>query len=620
MTTGGVVVAFAAALALLAAERADAAGLACEDAGLRVEWVEVSAAGVTALALRNVGVRPLTLDGVDIVVAAEGEESLVTLVREGRPLIHHLGVPLGTTLAVGQTATLALSGGWRYRQLAGEWPTFEVPVRGGDPEVPDLAVRNRSRHGAVAGRVGVVCRRRDRAVDEMTFAGRRGRLEAPSWEAATQNASPAGSGDVEVVEEDGKGTAPPHAPPTLPDAEASSSGWSFSSSAQAGVFVRALPSDDDPATNDVSSGPMARLELDGGAYGWDVRANLYALADLQPGAERGVLTFQEASVGREGGVAWAKVGMQTVEWTVMTIMQPTDTVNPRFFDSSITTPIRLGQPTVAAGAGNDTAAVELIGLPVRVASVFPSSTSRRSFAPGVPVGTPLWVGEQGRVSEQRLALQGGARARVALGPVEVTAHALRHADPTQPLFFFDPEELAARPLYLPATQLGGSARWRLGGLEVRAEGANKRFSRPAARGPWGDAPSFDHTAAGAGASLAVEDRGWVHVVLAESQFWFGADPERFASITPFQRDVAVGYRVAPPGDAERSALLGAIVDVESPQRMVFLATYAQRLVDRVYLEGEALLVLADANGVVEPVQLELMDRAPQIDLLLSWRP
>jgi len=605
-------------LGLAGAPAAQAASFCEPELALRIDAVEVGLAGVDTVELRNIGRSQGSFQGVELVVTDAGEGLISDRVRGGEPTIHRLQFPPDVRLEPGEVIVLALRGGFAYKRSHGDWPDLERPVRGGEPEVPDLRVSaGWSRLGAAPEVVGVVCLSPGVDLDSMPVQVGSGRVQAPPYEPlepldpteGTDPSRPDGGADCP----DPVGPTPVASPPTpmtrLP--------WSIDTRGFGGAFVRGFTGEGDEATHDLSTGPEVQATLSLKRKNVEVVAQGYALADVQDGAERGVFTAQDAFVGVRQGRYRLRVGVQSLTWTSLEVFRPADTVNARFLDGDLADPARLGEPMVEGRVLFGSWSLQAFVMPMYVGSVLPSASSRRSPAPGVSVGRPIWIDATGERSTDPFGLQGATRLSGSLGPLDVGVHALRHVDRTAPLLVFDAAQGTLRPVYLPVTEGGWTARLVAGPLVFKSEGAYRDFGVPDATRAWGGVPDQDHLATAGGVDLTIDGGRATHTVLTEVQRLFGSDRVRLRQLTPFQADVLGAYRVDLNDKAGRSGLLGAVLDLEEPDRVYVLAGYKQRVFEFFTAELSALLVRAPPGAVVEPLQLELLDGAAQLELRLA---
>jgi hypothetical protein len=187
----------------LAAAPARAADRFCDGVStVRVEAVEMAGQAVSAIELRNVGDRSATLAGTELVVTGPVDGDVHASLLRGEAAIHRLAFPGAVTLDVGEVVVVSLRGSYAYKQShGGNWPDYELPVRGGEPEVPNMRVAGGfSRLGSAPAVVGVVCLSQQVDLDVMPVTANAGRIQAPPW--LPPSLRP-GGGEVDAGETEG---------------------------------------------------------------------------------------------------------------------------------------------------------------------------------------------------------------------------------------------------------------------------------------------------------------------------------------------------------------------------------------------------------------------------------
>ncbi len=171
------------AMGVAVAPVASAASFCAGDSEIRVEAVEMNGAAVSAIEVRNVGLVAGNVSGLEVVVVGDTRGDLHDYVRSGKATIHRLAFPANLRIDVGEVVTVSLRGSYAYKQQhGGTWPDFELPVRGGEPEVPNMRISGGfARLGAAPERVGLVCVAEGRDLDVMEVQAGVERLQAPPW-------------------------------------------------------------------------------------------------------------------------------------------------------------------------------------------------------------------------------------------------------------------------------------------------------------------------------------------------------------------------------------------------------------------------------------------------------
>jgi hypothetical protein len=343
--------------------------------------------------------------------------------------------------------------------------------------------------------------------------------------------------------------------------------------------------------------------------------------------DRSRLIAEEAWVGWRSKYLRVKAGVQMLTWTATEAFHPADVVNSRNFDGNVENPDKIGEPMVSATLR--LAGFHLTGyyLPVRMDPVLPGGDSRLSF--GGDLGDPVWVDRDGTISEDRFENQWAARLATTFGSADVALHAIQHNDRGSPAIRVTTATGEVQPLYLFVTQFGLTYAHAVGDVVLKLEGAHRRFEParstsglqfPSIIGISGGAPPEhvligadrpNHTIVAAGVEYgwSYETAGQATVLLEGQAVVDVSDREERQALTPFQRDVLVGYRHDFEDIAGTNLTLGAIVDLEG-DAVVGTGSFGRRLGDTWSLASSVRLTFAD-DGPLEPldgdhyVQLEL---------------
>lgn len=595
---------------------------ACTDTGgLTLEEVAMGTSSVRHVVLRNRGEQPLALDGVELALLAGVDGEAHAHLAAGRPPVDRFRFPRDASLPPGATYAVALDGGYAYRQATGQRADAERPVRGGEPDIPDLRMAATwDRLGAVPDEVALVCLHVGLDLDRAAVRpGQTWRTDRPPPEPESPpqapDAPPASEAppvpDTPPVPAPTEPTTPP--PPPAPDPDPA---FTLTTRGMGGVFVRAFTDDGNPDTDEVATGPVfhGSAEVEGDAV--EGRLQVYALAPVQPGSHQSIFTLQDAWVGWIQGPLRLRVGLQTVQWHTMIVLGSADTFNARFYDGALEDPRRLGEPTVEAQLRLGDWTLRAFVLPTYVATKMPTAASRRNLVPGLAYGPSIFLDPSGRLSEDRFGPQGVLRAEGPVGPLRLGLHALEHIDRTNFPIVPHPDTGEPSPLHLPVRDLGWTARLPAGPLTLLSEGVWRDFRSPVDT-PWDDLPLADHVAVAIGANVGFVAGGLAHLVVAEGQALLGAPAEVVAGITPFQRDVVVGYRLAATDASERAVLLGVIADVAEPGRVYTRLNVHQRVLETFMVDIDLNHTRAPMGATFDPVQLEALDGSVQLQVLVS---
>jgi hypothetical protein len=232
-------------------------------------------------------------------------------------------------------------------------------------------------------------------------------------------------------------------------------------------------------------------------------------------------------------------------------------------------------------------------MPVYMKTLLPSPASRLSLAPGVDFqGRRALYDRKGHYTDNHFGPQLALRVQQVVGQADVSVHALEQMDRLQPLLGWDLAEARPVPIYLTVRQVGGTYQHVLGPVIVKLEAAYRWFETPVdadapvvpldvtaalpVPGPFSDR---DHGTVAVGLEYGIPHAsGGDSTLLLEGQVVLGArDAATRRQLTPFQRDLFAGYRLALGDEDSKELVLGTIVDLERRGEFLVNVNYQQRL-------------------------------------------
>ncbi len=351
---------------------------------------------------------------------------------------------------------------------------------------------------------------------------------------------------------------------------------SVDSRGEIAVETRAFLPDDNPVTRDFAAGLFSRLEFSHDHEPLKERVRAFARVD-RVDLERSTLVVEEAWAQLWAGWFKLRAGLDIFNWTATEAFHPVDVLNARNLDSDLESLEKIGEPTVLFELSLPTdTTFELYLLPAYMAPLPPANRSRLNPVAGTPIGGRILVDRDGRFTTDDFGPQAAVRIRQVWGSADLSLHALEHMDRSQPVFTVDGAGVL-RPVFFTVRQLGGTYQHALGGLLVKLEAAYRDFMPLKDPAPVPLAIA-DHGAVALGLEYMLShESGLESTLIAEGQAVLGtSEIERFA-LTPFQRDVLGGYRLAFNDEDGKELLATAIVDLERRKEFLVNLAYQQRL-------------------------------------------
>jgi hypothetical protein len=407
--------------------------------------------------------------------------------------------------------------------------------------------------------------------------------------------------------------------PAAAEDRAAPAGWS--GGGEIGIDTRLFSDDGDPATQDGGAALFSRLELRHQHGLLEEKGRIYGLADYFD-RDRSLVVLQEAWVQVQTDRLRLREGMDIVSWTALEMFHPADVVNAHVVDSDVESPEKIGEPIaslqVRLGEGTTLSAMY---LPHRTMPAFASPRSRVSLMPGVDVATAARaVDGDGHLTDSDWASQGALVLRQVLGSADVSVHAIELLDRLQPSLRIDLASGAPLLIYQTVRQLGATYQQALGPVVLKAEGVYRWFVAPAEPlpgvSPLGRDGQPDHGILAAGAEYGIAHAGGAEsTFLVEGQAVIGVgDAAVRDGLTPFPRDLFVGYRGALNDERGRTVQVGGVLGLERRWEGMATASYEQRLDDSWSVRA-ALRLFFSPDGAPGG-QLAALRRADHVRLML----
>ena len=347
---------------------------------------------------------------------------------------------------------------------------------------------------------------------------------------------------------------------------------------------RAFRDDGLAQTHDAAAGLMGRVEWRHQQRLVEQKLRAYGRVD-QLDRGRSVLVVEEAFVQLKHGRLRLRLGADIVNWTATEVFHPADVLNARNLDSDLESLEKVGEPMAAVQVGlweGMTASAYV--MPVYMKTLFPSPGSRLNVAPGVDLRQQhVLVDRRGNSTDAHLGPQAALRLSQVIGSADVSVHGLEQMDRLQPLVGFEQATGRPVPVFLTVQQLGGTYQQAVGALVVKVEAAYRRFFRPLGAdgtGPYALPDDLDrnHGAVAVGIEYGlIHSGGAESTLLLEGQTLLGVRPAVRQQLSPFQRDVFGGYRLALGDEDSKELTVGGIFDLERPGELLVNVAYQQRL-------------------------------------------
>lgn len=374
---------------------------------------------------------------------------------------------------------------------------------------------------------------------------------------------------------------------------------------------RIFSDDDRPETNDSGAGFFVRLDVGYQKGPWRGSLRGFGRVDRED-PTRDFTAVEEAWWGWRKKSWEAKLGFQMLNWTATEAFHPADLINSRNLDSNLENPEKLGELIGSLRKGFGQGGVTVYLMPRFEEPNLPDGRSRLSFVPPGIVLTPAaWLTDPDTLTTDSYGTQWGLRLTQTHGSADWSLHVLDHLDRQQPVF--REIENGIQPVYLRVRDYGGTYLHILGALIAKVEANYRDFIQADQL----ELRQEDH------GQLAVGfEYGWVYAgggegtLLAEGVSVVDVSETTRARLTPFQRDVLVGYRHAWNDALSRELTFTFIADLERSHEYLGNLRYKQRLSDVWAVEASLRFIDAPVDSTV-PMGLQVLDESNQVQLKLS---
>jgi hypothetical protein len=407
-----------------------------------------------------------------------------------------------------------------------------------------------------------------------------------------------------VPEPETPGTAPETSPElSLLDADAAPSeapaASAWDSSGEIAFEARAFQPDHRKDTKDWNSGLFGRLSLGAEKNHFALRARGFGRADAVD-HQRSLAVIEELWAEARASFLSLRVGFDVFNWSATEAFHPADIINARNLDSDIERYEKLGEPMANLTFRWSSGSISAFVMPFRMHPLLPSPHSRMSPVPeGIRLGKFAYLDDTGRLTNQRLAPQGGLVLRQTLGHADLTVHAVHHTDRSQPEVYYDAKNSQYRPLLRTVTQIGGTYQQVLEPVILKIEWAYRRFENPSDREVLlATLKKRDHFQGAVGLEYGFMLGKVESTLIVEAQSIFFTTEEVRKNLQMFQRDALVGYRLLFPDAGASTVNLLGIIDLEDPGKIIANASFTRRLGNDFQISVAARLIVGKNDSTV----------------------
>lgn len=368
----------------------------------------------------------------------------------------------------------------------------------------------------------------------------------------------------------------------------------FKGQGEVSLELRQFEDDSVPNTIDKGMSVFTRVETYYEDQGSIANFRFMSRTDRED-KNRNFVIFEEVNLGTyldEEETLKVLAGYKIFNWTALEAFHPVDVINSRNYDSDLEKTEKKGELTLEVQKLLDSGEISFYFFPRFEKPIFPNSRSR--LGAGVNINDPvLFVNGQ---RKEAWVPQFGTRLSMTLDGMDLSAHALYHVDRAQPLIGTDeytkigslylPNDATAfannpTPFYSMVTQVGGTITTSYEGVLFKVESAYRVFDKKKnVLTSNGLRRASDHTEVALGLEYTVShESGHETTLLFEQTGIYGVELDVRSELSPFQRDVLIGFRHAFNDPMGSELYATAIIDIERDSEKLFNLSFTRRLTD-----------------------------------------
>jgi hypothetical protein len=379
---------------------------------------------------------------------------------------------------------------------------------------------------------------------------------------------------------------------------------SFDYSGQVGARYKYFDDDDIDETQDYQLDLKTKFQADYENDHFRIHSGFFSRID-QNNSQRNIINFDELYIKKELDTSSWSVGNHVFNWSVLEIFHPVDTINSKNFDSNGDLTERLGQPSLVYHKDFDSSFFEIIIFLANQKSILPDRGNRNGAK--VEFENAKYVNKSQDVSSTPNMLEYVLRYQVSFSDVDIDLHFARKYDTNNPLISTPKtnntsptiEDLDITPYYLKVNQYGITAQYNLDAFLLKLETVYFDYDQdtvtlfiPPITDIQNTKEDFNITSLGVERSLnySNDTEGTLFV---EYQTILGTTIEDARLLSPFQRDLAIGYRHN-FNDFNGNEIIAVLInDVDEYEERIYSISHSRRFLDSWKIESNLRIIEAD---------------------------
>lgn len=360
-----------------------------------------------------------------------------------------------------------------------------------------------------------------------------------------------------------------------------------------GIKHRQFESDKDEKTYDFQTSLEVKFQSDYEQGNNKFHLGLFARKDSQD-SSRDILEFDEAyytysGIGSSESIS-ITVGNNIFNWSKLEIFHPIDSINSRNFDSNGDLTERLGRPSVILRKEFEASIFDIIFLFGSVDSITPEPTNRNG--PKIIINSPRYITDDLEYETSQKQLGAVLRYAHNFDTFDIDLHIARKYDTNNPLLTIEVPKNSSPtalehleyiyPYYVPVYQYALAAQTNYDEYILKAEHIKYDFddlkvlSLTAQSKTQISKMDFSLTAFGIERTKTY-DNDQEGTFIAEYQTVLGTTIEQARSLSPFQRDMALGYRHNFNDFKGHEIVIFYIHDLDTEDESIFDISHSFRL-------------------------------------------
>ena len=267
------------------------------------------------------------------------------------------------------------------------------------------------------------------------------------------------------------------------------------------------------------------------------------------------------------------MGAKVINWSTLEVFHPTNFINSRNYDSSLISPVKIGEPMIGATYYFSTLNLNFFYMPYIINPIFADVTNRLRAA-SLPVASPRYFDKSSIEITQSQLFQYALKSDFTYKNTDVNLFFSDHMDRLQPLITLDNGALV--PNYFRLRQVGFSSESAFKDILVKFEYTYKDFI-----GSYGSLKQKDHSHFATGTEYTYIHRsGLASTFIAEYSIIPDLSKQSRSTLGILQNDITFLYNLSFNNEASTLAQVLVLKDLDVDSEYLMLFKLSQRFFNR----------------------------------------